>query len=197
MKNRKIIIIIIAALVIVAAIVVGSILLLQGKPNDEDQLKGTDPKVTDDSTNPISNQPIKVQAQNSLQTILDASVEEDEEPDELLTQAESRSGFEVLSCEETETGAVATIRVYAPNLYAIAKELDENNTFDSEEELRQAVIEAVGKAEIVEQEIPLQYVMTENGLEPVLSMEFIDAYYGGIFKLLAETLNKKNDEVAE
>ena len=184
-------------MVIVAAIVVGSILLLQGKPNDEGQIEDTDPKVTDGATNPIDNQPIELQAQNSLQTILDASVAKDEEPDELLTQAESRSGFEVLSCEETETGAVATIRVYAPNLYAIAKELDENNEFDNEEELRQAVIEAVGKAEIVEQEIPLEYVMTENGLQPVLSMEFFDAYYGGIFKLLAEALTQKNDEVSE
>ena len=63
--------------------------------------------------------------------------------------------------------------------------------------MRQAVIEAIGKAEIVEQEIPIEYVMTENGLEPVLSIEFIDAYYGGIFKLLAESFNKENEEVTE
>ena len=191
--KKRIVLISIIAIIIVAA-VVGGILLFQGKLNGEDQVDSTDPSVTDGATDSIDNQPIEVKAQHALQTILNASTAEGEEPDELLTQAESRSGFEVVSCTETETGAVATIRVYAPNLYAVAKEIDENNQFESEEELRQAVIEAVGKAEIVEQEIPLEYVMTENGLEPVLSMEFIDAYYGGIFKLLEDALKTTDKE---
>ena len=191
--KKRIVLISIIAIIIVAA-VVGGILLFQGKLNGEDQVDSTDPSVTDGATDSIDNQPIEVKAQHALQTILNASTAEGEEPDELLTQAESRGGFEVVSCTETETGAVATIRVYAPNLYAVAKEIDENNQFESEEELRQAVIEAVGKAEIVEQEIPLEYVMTENGLEPVLSMEFIDAYYGGIFKLLEDALKTTDKE---
>ena len=195
MKNSKIIIVI-AALVIIAAVVIGSILLIKGKPNTDD---ATETTTSTDSTPPNAenDQTLKGQAQRAIQELLDFSAEDDKEQDELLTEAESRSGFEVLSCEETETGAVATVRVYAPDLYAVAKELDENNQFDNEEEMRKAVIEAVAKAEIIEQEVLLEYVMTENGLEPVLSMEFIDAYYGGIFKLLAETFNKKNEEVTE
>ena len=82
-------------------------------------------------------------------------------------------------------------------MYTVAKNIDENYTFETEEELKNAIIDSIGKAQIVEQEITMEFIKTEAGYEPVITMEFIDAYYGGVIKLLDEKLAELNEEVAE
>lgn len=142
-------------------------------------------------------EPIDVQVQNALNDVLNDAMSEDEEPDELLAETESRSGYEVLSYTETETGVLVTFLVHAPDLYTVAKEIDENYEFETEEELKAAVIDAVGKAQIVEQEITMEFRKTDDGYEPILTMEFIDAYYGGVLKLLDEALGNMDEEAAQ
>ena len=144
-----------------------------------------------------NNEPIDVQVQNALQDVLNVAMSEDEEPDELLVETESRSGYEVLSYTETESGVIVTFLVHAPDLYTVAKEIDENYEFETEEERQSAVIDAVGRAEIIEQEVTLTFVKTDKGYEPILTEEFFDAYYGGILKLFSEAIDKMTQEVAE
>ena len=140
---------------------------------------------------------VEVQVQNALQNVLDAAISADENPDALLTESESRSGFEVLSCTETNTGAIVTFLVHAPDLYTVAKNIDENYTFETEEELRAALIDAVNKAQVVNKEVTIEFEKTDDGYEPILSIEFIDAYYGGILKLYNEKLTTQNQKEAE
>lgn len=142
-------------------------------------------------------EPIDVQVQNALNDVLNDAMPEDEEPDEILAETESRSGYEVLSYTETEIGVLVTFLVYAPDLYTVAKEIDENYEFETEEELKAAVIDAIGKAQLIEQEMTIEFIKTDDGYEPILTMEFIDAYYGGVLKLLDEALDKMNEEVAQ
>ena len=141
--------------------------------------------------------PIDVQVHNALQEVLDVAMSGDEEPEGLLVESEARSGFKVLSCTETDAGVIVTFLVHAPDLYTVAKDIDENYTFETEEELKSALIDAIGKAQIVEQEVTIEFEKTDDGYEPILSIEFIDAYYGGILKLYNEKLTEKNQEEAE
>ena len=43
----------------------------------------------------------------------------------------------------------------------------------------------------------MEFQATENGYEPILTMEFFDAYYGGVLKLLDEALSKNNEEATQ
>ena len=142
-------------------------------------------------------EPIDVQVEKALQEVLDVAMSEEGEPDELLVVTESRSGYEVLSYSETETGVLVTFLVYAPDLYTVTKQIDENYVFETDEELKKAVVEAVETAQIVEKEVTIEFRKTENGYEPILTMELIDAYYGGVIKLLDEALSKLDEEEAQ
>ncbi|MBE6699325.1 MAG: hypothetical protein E7584_03675 [Ruminococcaceae bacterium] len=149
------------------------------------------------NTNAKDEKPIEEQAKEALQSVIDEAVFADENPNEVLSQTEERNGFEILSFSETETGGVARVRIYAPDLYTMAKELDEKNEYVTEEELKNAIVDAIDKAELVEREVILEFQATENGYEPILTMEFFDAYYGGVLKLLDEALSKNNEEATQ
>ncbi len=113
--------------------------------------------------------------------------ETEQEPD-FLTETDKLNGYEIISFKITNKRAIAVLRVYAPDLYSIAKELDKN-TYDDEAELMAAINEAVKEAEIVEKEVTLEFNITEDGYSPVISSEFLDALYGGVFRLYDELLN--------
>ena len=169
MKKRKSLLIII----ILSAILIAATAILVGCSKEE---------------------PIETQVYNALQDVLNEAMADDGEADALLTETESKNGYRIVSVNENDTGVVVTFVVYAPDLYTVAKEIDENNTYETEEELRAAVLEAVSRAEIVEQEVTIEFIKTDNGYEPILTEEFFDAYYGGVLKLLDEAFNKKLEE---
>lgn len=139
---------------------------------------------------------IETQVYGALNDALNEAMSDDESSDELLTGTDNRNGFEVISYRETETGVVATLRVYAPDLCTVVEEIDENYVFETEEELRKVLIEAIEKADIVEQEVTIEFEKTEFGYEPIITIELIDAYYGGILKFYNETITnmQKEDE---
>lgn len=136
-------------------------------------------------------EPIEVQVEKALQEVLNVAMSGDENSDGLLTETESRNGFEVLSCEKTDIGVSVKIKVFAPDLYTIAKEIDANYIFDTKEELKNAVMEAIKKAPIIEQEVTIEFEKTEDGYIPLLTEEFFDAYYGGVLKLLSELITEQ------
>ena len=176
MKNKsKLIKIAIATAVLVVAVSVLLICLLR-RGNEQD-----------------NSQEGEVSAREAIQSAIQAKLDfaqgDDEAvQDKIFVQIESKNGFEVVSFTEEEAGGVATLRVYAPNLYEVARSIDEGNQYSNDEELENAIIEAISNAEIVEKELTVEFKATDDGYEPILTMEFVDAYYGGIFKLLNERL---------
>lgn len=105
-----------------------------------------------------------------------------------LHSIESRNGYELLSFENTQTGAVATMRVFAPDVYGVAKNLDSSNTYTNANALMDALDNALKTAPIVEKQVIIEYVLTEEGYAPILTAEFLDAYYGGIYQLRDEAI---------
>ena len=135
---------------------------------------------------------VTVEAKEELDEILTVLTvpqegETEQEPD-FIAEADKLNGYEIVSLKITNKRAIAVLRVYAPDLYSIAKELDKN-TYDNEEELIAAINEAVKDAEIVEKEITLDFTETEDGYVPVITSEFLDALYGGVFRLYDELLS--------
>ena len=104
---------------------------------------------------------------------------------------DERSGYSAVSFEATDSGAVATVKVYAPDLYNAVKKLDSDGVKRTEEELVAALEDAIKNAEIIEKEIKLEFTKTEDGYIPVLTSEFLDALYGGVFRLYDELLEAK------
>ena len=193
MKNNKIkrktvwmILSAITILVLAASVLVGCSYFNKDEPI-EDQLP-------EDILSEIKG--METQLQGSLQDVLDVAMSGDAEPNELLSETEYRNGFKVLSHSETETGVLVTFLVHAPDLYTVVKEIDENNVFENDDELRIALIDAVKKAPIVEQEVTIEFALVDGEYIPMLNYEFFDAYFGGIFKLLNESLGDM-EEMAE
>lgn len=119
--------------------------------------------------------------------ILEVNTEEIETP-AFLYSIESRNGYEILSFEKTQTGAVATMRVFAPDVYSVAKNLDSINTYTDANTLMDALDSALKTAPIVEKQVAVEYILTDEGYAPILTAEFLDAYYGGIYQLRDEAI---------
>ena len=146
-------------------------------------------------TNFSADEPIEVQLEKALQTVLDVAMSGEENTETFLFESESRTSFEVLSYAETDNGVLVTCLVHAPDLYTIVKEIDENYTFETDAELNDALVTAIGNAQIIDREVTIEFKKNDDGYEPLLNIEFIDAYYGGILKLYNETLTKQQTEV--
>ncbi|MBE6961614.1 MAG: hypothetical protein E7445_04075 [Ruminococcaceae bacterium] len=121
--------------------------------------------------------------------ILEVNTEEIETP-AFLYSIESRNGYEILSFKKTQTGAVATMRVFAPDVYGVAKNLDSSNTYIDANTLMDALDSALKTAPIVEKQVVVEYILTDEGYAPILTAEFLDAYYGGIYQLRDEVIAK-------
>ena len=52
----------------------------------------------------------------------------------------------------------------------------------------QALDDRLKVATLVEKQVTMEYVLTDEGYEPVLTAEFLDAYYGGIYQLRDEAI---------
>lgn len=131
-------------------------------------------------------------AENVLEQVLEApNLEVDTEGIEtpaFLYSIESRNGYEILSFEKTQAGAVATMRVFAPDVYGVAKNLDSINTYTDANTLMDALDSALKTAPIVEKQVVVEYILTDEGYAPILTVEFLDAYYGGIYQLRDEVI---------
>lgn len=136
------------------------------------------------------NQDMLAAAENAVENILaapilEANIEGIETP-AFLSTIEARNGYEILSFETNEDGAVATMRVYAPDVYNAVKDLDASQTYTATDELLIALDDAMKNAPIVDREVILHYVLTDEGYTPVLTSDFLDAYYGGFYRLRDE-----------
>lgn len=131
--------------------------------------------------------PAQEVAMTALESVLTVPEFENEvaEP-ELVTALDERHGYELVSFSKNKSEAVAVLRVYAPDVYTCVKALP--SEWDSAEEMAQAIAQSVSEAAIVEKEVELVFVKNGDEYQPVLTDEFVDAYYGGVLRLKEEYL---------
>ena len=178
-KKKLIIITAVAAIVILAVVLV---IAFSGKSKNP-----TENPLPTESTPSLELDIQQIEA--SLDATLDVLEQGTADDPAFLTVVDEKNGYEVLSCEETETGKIAVVKVFSPDLYSIAKKLDSDGITRTEEELLAAIANEVANAQIVESEIELEFTVTAEGCVPVLTSEFLDAVYGGVFRLYDDMLN--------
>lgn len=109
-----------------------------------------------------------------------------EETPEYISVMEESVIVTVLSFEKEDDIATALLRIKAPDLYTAAKTLNDSGSFDPET-IDSTLAELLRKADTVETELSMTFYLTDEGeWEPVLTEEFLDAYYGGVIRLRDE-----------
>ena len=153
---------------------------------------------TPENDTTITVEPLTETQKQSLDTSLDTAltVPESEKADDpaFLTEMEKKNGYEVLSAESQGDTVTATIRVFAPDLSTIAKQVDAQSSGKSKEELLEAIQQAVAAAEPVEKTITVEFEKNGDTYTPLITAEFFDAYYGGIFQLYDQLLTTEKTE---
>ena len=129
--------------------------------------------------------------ESGLHAMLDTMEGSSAEQPAFLAEVDQLNGYEVLSCKKSETAYIATVRVYAPDLYSIAKKLDSDGITRTEEEMLEAISSEVKSATIIEKTLEVEFTETDSGYFPVLTAEFLDALYGGVFRLYDDILSGK------
>ncbi len=148
-------------LVLVAGIIIGIVLLKRPTPEE--------------------------QAKVSLASALTVpSIFPEDNTPELIHQVEEKNGYELISLKENDHYLVGNFRVFAPDLYSVAKNVDKTNPDSAD--LEETILNELSSAPVVEKEVSLIFERTEDGLSPILTSDFIDAYYGGAYRLYQEYL---------
>lgn len=128
-----------------------------------------------------------------LESALEACLQEavSETDPAFLTAMEERNSFEVLSVTESGDGTVkADLRVSAPDLLAAVAAVEGKMTgTETQEQILAAMDEAVRSAELAESRVTLTFTYTDGRWAPVLTDDFLDAYYGGVFQLRSQYLS--------
>lgn len=129
--------------------------------------------------------------EKTLEASLDSEVEAmqliskwEGEP-EFLTDLESRIQCDVISMEAEGDIANAVVRVSAPDLYTVLKNMEDTQP-QTEEEAQQAIAQAIADADMVESEVAVVFEKVDGNWELVWTEEFFNAYYGGILQLRTE-----------
>ena len=125
---------------------------------------------------------------SSLERTLSAPSADDEEGEtpEIIHKTEEKNGYELLEKKRQGDEIVCTFRVYSPDLYSLAKAADKITS--DKDEAEKIVLSEFDKTPIVEKEVKLSFAEGEGGIEPIMTAEFLDAYYGGIYRLYKEAV---------
>ena len=179
MSKKKIFVLIGIAVVIIASVIVLIIVLNHQPPKDE-----VTPPSSGDS------------AVKSLDQILDIpkTIIPNEETPPTLTLIEERNGYELLSFKESADTAVGIFKVYSPDIYSVAKQIDSTMTNSTKEQLEAEILKELANAQIIEKEVSIEFIIVNGKYKPQLTAEFLDAYYGGVYKLREEFLAEQNKE---
>lgn len=110
---------------------------------------------------------------------------EDEEVPEYLGELEARQSYKIVSFERDGNIADAVVLVKAPDFYTIVKEVDQMTEL-SKEEQQSVLAQKIKKGKMVETEVEMQFEYVDGKWSPILTGEFVDAYYGGILRLKSE-----------
>lgn len=111
-----------------------------------------------------------------------------------IIRLESMSSYEILNITMAEDNITTTLKVSSPDLYGIVKKLEESRQTVSREEAFELVDSLLSNSTITEKKVPLSFEMIDGRYVPILTSEFLDAYYGGVFRLQQELiLNQKQE----
>lgn len=133
----------------------------------------------------------KKEAMNALNTRLSMpkTLVEGEETPATIQYIEESSNYTVLSFKQHFDGtATAKIKVSALDLYTVVRELDSTKTQLNNDQLEMLILQGLKDAKRVETEMTLTFVKKNGVYQPQLTSEFLDAYYGGAFRLYEELL---------
>lgn len=138
------------------------------------------------------NEPLsKEQAQQQLELALAAAdTASDENSPAFLKELDNRNGYEILTLSKSEEIYLATVCVYAPDVYAVARKLDNESGELTQGELAEQILNEIKSCELVEKEVQLVYRLQDGQYVPVLTEEFVDAYYGGVLRLYEDALEQ-------
>lgn len=177
--SKKIFVLIGIAVVITAIVITLIIVLNPHSPEDE-----------------VTSHFSEEAAVKSMEQMLDVpkTVIPNEETPPMLTLIEERNGYELLSFEENDNKTIATFKVYSPDIYSVAKKIDSAMTNATKDELEAEILKELAKAPIVEKEVSVEFVIVDGEYKLQLTTEFLDAYYGGVYKLREEFLAEQNKE---
>lgn len=104
---------------------------------------------------------------------------------EYLTKTEELNSFEIISFTADGELADAVVKVSAPDLYSTVKKIEAMEDKSTAE--KEAMLPAeLAKAQITVTELEMQFELINGEWKPVITDEFLDAYYGGIGRLRSE-----------
>lgn len=110
-----------------------------------------------------------------------------EEKTAYLQVLDEMNSYEVLDFTQEEGLVYARVKVTAPDMYHVAKEMEEI-VFASEEDANTVAIACMEAAELLETELTVIFYADGGTWEPMLTEEFVDAYYGGLLTYREEYL---------
>lgn len=107
---------------------------------------------------------------------------------EFLTYIEENNEFKVISFEQSGDIVTAEVEVTSPDLYSAAINLASISVENNLDEVNKLLIEEMKKADSVKSVVEIEFEVSDNGIKAILTDEFLDAYYGGVFKLREKQL---------
>ena len=152
---------------------------------------------TNDSSNKSSSSVDENMLVSSLSQALNnaSNIVEDEKIPEYIAYLEEKSTFEVISADNSnDTTINSKIKITAPDLYStINKIKSEMDTID-ENQFDKTILDELKKASVIVSEEDLQFKFVDGKYQPILTDSFLDAYYGGIFRLREEWIASMVEE---
>lgn len=107
----------------------------------------------------------------------------DENIPEFITTIEGVSKYEILEINQSADITIAKVKVSAPDLYSVVLGMETEVDGLDEDEIMSSVDAALKDAPVLEAEIELLFEEIDGEYRPILTSEFIDAYYGGALRL--------------
>ncbi|MGM9635370.1 MAG: hypothetical protein ACI3YE_04375 [Candidatus Avispirillum sp.] len=127
----------------------------------------------------------KIVLQQSIDNSLAIPYEltQDENTPEYITTIERMSKYEILEINQSDGITIAKVKVSAPDLYSVALGMETEVDGMGEDEIMASVNTALKDAPVLEIETELLFEEIDGEYRPILTSEFLDAYYGGVLRL--------------
>ncbi len=129
------------------------------------------------------------QLEEALSKELDGNsqVFDNENEPEFVSYIENKSSYNIVSFTEDDGVITANIEVDSPDLYTAVNDIA-NTDLEDENEINQLLIQNMKEQPLLHNTVELEFLVTNNGINAVLSDYFLDAYYGGVFRLRNEAM---------
>lgn len=137
-------------------------------------------------------QMLDVSLRSAINLAINSAVADNEDAARVVEHMQARISFEMISTKTTNKGVDALYRVSSPDLTAFVEDFDVNN-YATQEEMVEAIINAIEAAPITEKEVTVGF---QNGV-PVEYEDFLYAYSGGSYGLIAGMQGGNNGEPTE